>query len=54
MNAFAHPSSRGLVSRRRNPVNRRFYQVTLTDQGRSVTSRLVASMHPTMPGCLTP
>lgn len=36
---------RGLVSRRRNPMNRRFYQLTLTDRGRSVTSRLVASMH---------
>jgi DNA-binding MarR family transcriptional regulator len=32
-------------NRRRNPMNRRFYQLTLTDQGRSVTSRLVASMH---------
>jgi DNA-binding MarR family transcriptional regulator len=36
---------RGLVTRRRNPENRRYYQLTLTQHGRAAASRLATSMH---------
>jgi DNA-binding MarR family transcriptional regulator len=35
---------RGQVSRQRDPGNRRFYQITLTDEGRSLVNRLAAGM----------
>jgi DNA-binding MarR family transcriptional regulator len=34
----------GQVSRERDPVNRRFYRITLTGKGRSTAERLVAGM----------
>jgi DNA-binding MarR family transcriptional regulator len=41
----ANLEARGLVSRQRNPANRRWLQVTLTDHGRATAAQLIARFH---------
>jgi DNA-binding MarR family transcriptional regulator len=41
----ANLEARGLVSRQRDPANRRWSQVTLTDRGRATATQLIARFH---------
>ncbi|HEX6676596.1 MAG TPA: MarR family transcriptional regulator [Actinomycetes bacterium] len=42
---IANLEVRGLVSRQRDPANRRWFQVTLTDRGRATATQLIARFH---------
>jgi DNA-binding MarR family transcriptional regulator len=41
----ANLEARGLISRQRDPANRRWSQVTLTDRGRATAEQLIARFH---------